>query len=120
MALKKRRECGLESWVFFLDLVKDLDRVPREMLWKVLAKFSVPNKIISSLKVLHANFLVTFTFDDVTQSPDCLISVKQGDILGPISFTFFIASVIFTWKASCNIPVCMLRSKMDATLTGRR
>ena len=32
MALKKRREHGLESWVLFLDLVKNFDRVPREML----------------------------------------------------------------------------------------
>ena len=29
MALKKRREHGLESWVLFLDLVKAFDRVPR-------------------------------------------------------------------------------------------
>ena len=27
LALKKRRENGLESWVFFLDLVKAFDRV---------------------------------------------------------------------------------------------
>ena len=31
MALRKRREHGLESWVLFLDLVKSIDRVPREM-----------------------------------------------------------------------------------------
>ena len=35
MAIKKRREHGLETWIMFLDLVKAFDRVPREPLWKV-------------------------------------------------------------------------------------
>ena len=86
------------------------------MLWKYLAKFSLPNKIISLLKVLHANFIVKFIVDYVTESLDCVIGVKEGD--GPILFTFLIAAVMITWKAFCNIPVCIFRSKMDATLTG--
>ena len=44
----------------------------------------IPNKLIGILKVLHANFVVKFTVDDVTQSLDCIICVKQGDILGPM------------------------------------
>ena len=68
------------------------------MLWKILAKFGVPNKITSSLKVLHANFVLKFTVNYVTQSLDCINDVKQGDILGPILFTFFIAVVMITWK----------------------
>ena len=66
MALKKRQEHGLESRVLFLDLVKAFNCVPREMLWKILAKFGVPNKLISLLKVLHANFVIKFTINDVT------------------------------------------------------
>ena len=103
MALKKRRGHGLESRVLFLDLVKAFHCVPREMLWKILAKFGAPNELTSLLKVLHASFVVKFTVDDVTLLLDCIIGVKQGDILGPILFTFFIAAVMITWKASCNI-----------------
>ena len=32
LAMKKRREHSLESWLLFLDLVKAFDRVPREIL----------------------------------------------------------------------------------------
>ena len=50
---------------------------------------------------------------------DCIIGVKQGDILGPILFTFFIAAVMISWKAQYNVPVCVFRTKLDVTLTGR-
>ena len=89
------------------------------MLWKIITKFDVPNEIISLLKVLYANFVVRFTVDDVTQSRDCIIGVKQGDTLGHILFIFFITAVMVTWEGSCNIAICMFCSKMDATLTGR-
>ena len=62
IALRKQREHDQESWVFFLDLVKAIDRVPRE-LWMVLKKFGVPAKLISLLKALHKNFRVKFTID---------------------------------------------------------
>ena len=82
-------------------------------------KFGVPNTIISLLKVLHANFIVKFTVDDNTQSVDCIIGVKKGDTLGPMLFIFFIAAMLITWKASCNIPACMFQSRIGATLPGR-
>ena len=60
---------------------------------------------MSLLNVLHANFVVKSTVDDVTQSLDCIFGVKQGDIFGPKLFAFFTAAVMITWKASCSIPV---------------
>ena len=120
LAIKKRREHGLETWVMFLDLVKAFDRVPRQALWEVLKKFGVPPKIIRLLQSLHAHVTVEFTVCDVTHTLDCTIGVKQGDILGPTLFTFYIAAIMITWRASYERPLCLYSTKMDDTLTGRR
>ena len=119
MALKKRQEHGLETWVLFLDLVKAFDRVPRELLWAILGKFGVPAKLISLLKSLHEHVYVKFSVDGVEHVITCIIGVKQGDILGPILFTFFVAAVMITWRETFDGPVCVFRSKPDFVLTGR-
>ena len=89
----------LESWNFFIDLVKASDRVPRELLWNVLSKFGVPPKLIRLLQSLHAHVEVTFTVNEITHVIECIIGVKQGDILGPILFTFYLAAIVITWRA---------------------
>ena len=94
MAMKKRRGHGQETWFFFLDLVKAFDRVPREMLWKVLEKLGVPAKLIRLLKSLHANVQLKFMVKEVTNIIESIIGVKQGDILGPLLFLFFLAAVV--------------------------
>ena len=120
LALKKRREHSKETWVLFLDLVKAFDRVPRDLLWRILDRFGVPFKLVSILKSLHNNINVKFTVDDITHNLNCVIGVKQGDILGPILFTFFIAALMITWRTSVDRPLCVFRTKNDFVLTGRK
>ena len=117
--VKKRSEHGLESRVLFLDLVKTFDYVPRKLLWSILLKYGVPNKLMNLLKALHSDFVVKYTIDDIAQTIRNTIGVKQGDILGPILFTFFIAAMISTWRINCPAPPCLFYSKNDAKITGR-
>ena len=120
LAMKKRREHGLETWILFIDLVKAFDRVPRELLWKILLKFGVPTKLVQLLKSLHANVNITFTVNHVTHTIDCIIGVKQGDILGPILFIFYIAAIMITWRATHSQPLCLFHTKPDFKMTGRK
>ena len=120
MALKKRKEHGLESWVLFVDLVKAFDRVPRELLWKILAKYGVPQKILRLLIRLHANFDVQFEVDGVRQQIKCIVGVKQGDILGPMLFNFFIAAVMSSWRSTYGGTLCLFRTRPDFAMTGRK
>ena len=120
MALKKRKEHGLESWVLFVDLVKAFDRVPRELLWKILARFGVPQKILRLLIRLHADFDVQFEVDGITQQIKCIVGVKQGDILGPMLFNFFIAAVMSSWRSIYGGTLCLYRTQPDFVMTGRK
>ena len=99
--IRKRREHGLETWVLFIDLVKAFDRVPREalldpnngLLWLVLLRYGVPPKLVSLLREMHRNMMVQFDVDGVLKTIEAIIGVKQGDLLGPLLFTFFMAAV---------------------------
>ena len=119
MAMKKRREHGLESWILFLDLVKAFDRVPRELLWSILEKVGVPPKLVRLLQSLHQRFFVKFAVNDIIHQIHNIIGVKQGDILGPRLFNLFMFAVMQTWHATDTRQLCMFYSKPDFTLTGR-
>ena len=120
IAMKKRREHGLESWILFIDLVKAFDRVPRELLWDILSKFGVPEKLVRVLRALHHRVEVKFSICNITKTITCIIGVKQGDILGPVLFLFYIAAIILTWRKEYQRPLCIFCSKPDFKLTGRR
>ena len=118
--IRKRREHGLETWILFIDLVKAFDRVPRELLWKVLLKFGVPPKLVSVLESMHRHVTVQFTVDGVIRTLLSIIGVKQGDLLGPELFTFFMAAVMETWRSASSYPLPTFRTRRDFVMTGRR
>ena len=122
MAIKKRREHGCETWIFFLDLVKAFDRVPREMLWGVLEKFGAPPKLIAMLKAMHAEVHVEFEVDGVSKTIDSIVGVKQGDVLGPVLFVIYMAAVMMSWRQGHGDArkLCVYRSRPDYVMTGRK
>jgi hypothetical protein len=140
--INKRREHGLETWVLFLDLVKAFDRVPRcaehtlprnqtdpaeaaknpllGMLWRVMSKYGVAPKLVRLLIAMHKKVLVKFDVDGVMRTLDSVIGVKQGDLLGPPLFIFYIAAIMETWRSEHSYELCVFRSRPDFKMTGRR
>ena len=99
--------------------MKAFDRVPRELLWDTLRKFGVPPKIVDLLIALHKSVIVKFEVDGVAASLLSIIGVKQGDLLGPILFTFCIAAIMMTWRSEHTYDLCLFRSRDDFEMTGR-
>ena len=95
----KRREHNQETWILFLGLVKAFDKVPRELLWRVLTKLGVPNKLVSILKAYAQECGGSLEVDGVKKKLNSIIGVKHGDLLGPELFTFYMSAVLKTWRS---------------------
>ncbi len=83
--------------MLFVDFVKAFDTVPREMLFKVLARLSrlgFPPRIVNLrlVRVFHENVTLEVDLDDDGNSIIIKydIGVKQGDTLAPVLFLCYI------------------------------
>ncbi len=50
MTLQDLRAAHQDTLVLFVDIVKAFDSVNREMLWKILEKYGIPEKTIATIK----------------------------------------------------------------------
>ena len=95
-ALQTLREHQQETHVLFVDLVKAYDSVNRELLWKVLKRYGIPDETITVLKKLHKNVTYIMSVGEEEVEIEGSVGVKQGDNLGPILFIYLIQAVATT------------------------
>ena len=79
----------------------------------------MPTKLIKLIKSLHERVKVKFSIDGIIHTIESIIGVKQGDILGPVLFIFYVAAIMISWRKVFIGPACIFRTKQDFTLTGR-
>ena len=82
--------------MLFVDLVKAFDSVNRELLWKILKLYGIPDNLITILKKLHTNITYIMKVGDEEVEIEGTVGVKQGDNLGPILFILLIQAVAST------------------------
>ena len=75
-------------FINFIDFRKAFDSVHRESLWKILATYGLPAKIISLIRAFYTNFECSVVLDNNTVSDPFPVEsgVRQGCILSPILF----------------------------------
>ena len=110
----------------FIDLTKAFDSVDRTLLWTVLARFGVPQKVISAIRQFHDGMRACVRLDDRMCSGWFAVEqgLRQGCVLAPLLFNIFFAAVInvaYTrFKADKDIMDAMVhpRKKTGAGVRG--
>ena len=92
VAWKKR----IPLYVCFIDLTKAYDSVDRTPLWTVLARFGVPQIMISVIRQFHDGMRACVRLDDRACSRRFAVEqgLRQGCMLPPFLFNIFFAAVI--------------------------
>ena len=83
-------------YLYFIDLTKSYDSVDRTLLWTVLARFGVPQNMISVIRQFHDGMRACMRLDDRVCSRWFAVeqSLRQGCMLEPVLFNIFFAAVI--------------------------
>ena len=83
-------------YMCFIDLQIAHDSVDRELLWVVLARFDVPEKMLPIIRQLHEGMRARVRTDDDEQSEwfDVTQGLRQGCVLSPLLFKVFFAAAI--------------------------
>ena len=92
LARKKR----ILLYVCFIDLTKAYGSVGRTLLWIVLARFNVPQNMISVIRQFHDGMRACVRLDDRVCSRWFAVEqgFRQGCVLAPLLFNIFFAVVI--------------------------
>ena len=82
--------------VCFIDLTKAYDSVDQNLLWTVLARFGVPQNIISVNRQFHDGMRACVRLDDRVYSRWFAAEqgLRKGCVLAPLLFNIFFAAVI--------------------------
>ena len=81
-----RKETEKIIWVVLIVLIKTFDSINHELLFKLLEKIGIPNRVIMVIKNLSKDFKTKLTVENWVNPIDYSTGVEQGDNLAPILF----------------------------------
>jgi hypothetical protein len=90
--VQKQFSNNRKLYVAFIDFQKCFDTINRQLLWPILLKNGIKGKILSCIKSMYVSVKARIKCSDgrLTESINCSMGVKQGDICSPILFSIFI------------------------------
>ena len=110
----------LKAFVLFIDLKKAYDSVLRAAMSLVLAKYGVPDVMISVIKSLHDNMHAGISVDGNLAIIEVSNGLRQGCVLAPTLFILFFNVVIWCWQQRCAQLGVKFLYKCGGKLVGER
>ena len=89
-------------YICFVDFKRAFDTIDREVMWKILKHYGIPNKIIKIIRSLYTNTSCRVIHNgELSNSFEVNTGVRQGCLLSPILFSMVIDWVM---KNTTNTP----------------
>ena len=90
------REKDLPLFMCFVDLQKAYDSVDHSLLWKVLARYGIPAKLISIIRQFHDRMRACVRLDSGETSASFAVEqgLRQGCVIAPDLFNIFFVAVL--------------------------
>ena len=89
--IEQSNEWNATAYILFIDFAKAFDSVDRSALWKILAHYGIPEKIISIIKMIYNEFQAkVICGTNLSDSFYLKTGVRQGCLLSPLLFTMCI------------------------------
>ena len=87
---------GGRFYVMYVDFSKAFDRIPHKMLWFQMFKRGIHGKIMDVLRSMYGQLKSCIRLENncVTEYFDCCVGTRQGCMLSPFLFTFYLNELI--------------------------
>ena len=121
--VEKVLEQNDKVFLLFIDLTKAYDSVPRELLWKLLAKYGFPESMIEVIKSMHNGMEARVKVDGKLSDKFIVNNgLRQGCTMATALFNLFFTAVIKEWRVECGdrIGIDVHYVKDGGKLTGIR
>tara|TARA_B110001454_G_scaffold15635_1_gene14033 strand:+ start:278 stop:3463 length:3186 start_codon:yes stop_codon:yes gene_type:complete len=92
---EKFQEQNRELFSTYVDLTKAFDTVSRDGLWKIMAKFGIPDKFIAIIRSFHEGMQASVSVEgEASNSFQVSNGVKQGCVLAPTLFSIMFSGML--------------------------
>ena len=98
--MEQRNEWNAAVYANFIDFAKAFDSIHRLVMWKIMAHYGIPDKIISIINMLYHDFQARVIFGtNLTDSFPLKTGVRQGRLL---SLLLFVMCIDWVMKKTTN------------------
>ena len=105
--IEQSQEFNTKLYAVFIDFERAFDSLDRNLMWKILETYGIPNKFIKIIKSLYKGYAVHIEHNGKLSEPvEINTGVRQGCILSPTIFLFILDWIMkiaavntgITWK----------------------